>query len=104
MPEIDDGRATPKPVTVVDGVDDEPRLEHERVRDHRVVLGIGVLFDVEIFLDRSLRVGQEGPWGADGCAELLERMVGVGRDRDDARVRYCDLRVEGGELEMLLVL
>jgi putative transposase len=31
-------------------VDDEPRLQHERVRDHRVVIGVGVLLDVKVLL------------------------------------------------------
>src|SRR5262245_37222634 len=38
VPEVDDRGAPPEPVAVVDAVDDEPRLEHERVWDHRVVL------------------------------------------------------------------
>src|SRR5262249_40211802 len=38
--EVFDRRAAPEPVAVVDDVDDEPRLEHERVRDHRVVLRV----------------------------------------------------------------
>src|SRR5262245_10571599 len=51
--EVLDRRAAPEPVAVVDAVDDEPRLEHERVRDHRVVFRVGILLDVEILLDRS---------------------------------------------------
>src|SRR5262249_8969515 len=78
--------------------------EHERVRDHRVVLRVGVLLDVEVLLNGSLRVGEEGPLGSDRRPELLERVMGVGRDRCDLRVRDGDLRIEGGELQMLLVL
>ena len=48
-PEILDRRPAPVPVAVVNAVNDEPGLEHERVRHHRVVVGIGVLLDVEIF-------------------------------------------------------
>ena len=68
-----DRGAPPEPVAVVDAVDDEPGLEHERVRDHRVVLGVGVLLDVEVPLDDAPRVGEERPLGADRGAELLER-------------------------------
>ena len=103
-PEVVDRRATPEPVAVVDAVDDEPRLEHERVRDHRVVLGVGVLLDVEVLLDRPSGVGEEGPLGADRRAELLQRVVLVGRDRDDLRVGHGDLRLERRQLEVLLVL
>jgi hypothetical protein len=85
-------------------VDDEPRLEHERVRDHRVVLRVGVLLDVEVLLDRALRVGEEGPLRADRRTELLARVVVVRRDRGDLRVGDRYLRIERGELQMLLVL
>ena len=56
VPKIDDRRTPPEPVAVIDAVDHEARLEHERVRDHRIVLGVGVLLDVEIFLNLSVRV------------------------------------------------
>src|SRR6476646_2518932 len=55
----------PEPVAVVDAEDDQSRLEHERVRDHRVVVGVGVLLDVEVLLDLVASVGQEGPLCAD---------------------------------------
>src|SRR3954447_17515276 len=42
-PEVHERGRSPEPVAVVDRVDDEPRLEHERVRYHRVVVGVGVL-------------------------------------------------------------
>jgi hypothetical protein len=59
-------------------MDDQPRLEHERVGDHRVVLGVGVLLDVEVLLDDPPGVLEEGPLGADRVAELLARVVLVG--------------------------
>ena len=103
-PEVVERRPPPEPVAVVDRVDDEPRLEHERVRDHRVVVGVGVLLDVEVLLDDAPRVGEERPLGADRVAELLERVVRVGRDRGDLGVGHGDLRIVRGELEVLLVL
>src|SRR5215218_7459912 len=104
VPEVIDRGSPPEPVAVVEAVDDEPRLEHERVRDHRVVLGVGVLLDVEVLLDDAVRVREEGPLGTHRVAELLARVVGVGRDRDDRGVRDVDLGVVGRELEVLLVL
>src|SRR4029453_18469693 len=62
----------PEPIPVVDAVDDEPRLEHKSVRDHRVVFRICVFLDVEVLLDGALGVGQEGPVGADGRTELQD--------------------------------
>ena len=47
-----------------------PGLEHERVRDHRVVMGVGVLLDVEVLLHLAPGVGEERPLGADRGAEL----------------------------------
>src|SRR4051812_1220961 len=41
---------TEEPIAVVDLVDAEPWLEHHGVRDHRVVIRVRVLRDVEIFL------------------------------------------------------
>ena len=38
------------------------------------------------------------------AAELLERVMFVGRDRDHLRVGHRELRIGGGELEVLLVL
>src|SRR3954466_11134204 len=40
VPKIDDRGAAPKPIAVVDAVNYEARLEHERMRDHRIMLGI----------------------------------------------------------------
>src|SRR5215218_3890301 len=86
VPEVDDRGAAPEPVAVVDLVDHEPGLEHERVRDHRVVIGVGVLLDVEVALDDAPRVREERPLGADGRAKLLELVMLVGRDRGDLGV------------------
>ena len=54
----------------------------------------------------TIRPGSDrnGHWAPTEAAELLERVVLVGRDRGDLGVGHRDLRVEGGELEMLLVL
>ena len=68
------------------------------------MVGVGVLLDVEVLLDRSPGVGEERPLGADRRAELLQLVVLVGRDRDDLRVGHGDLRLERRQLEVLLVL
>src|SRR5208282_2912278 len=65
VPKIDDRRTAPEPVPVIDTVDHKAWLEHERVRDHRIVLGVGVLLDVEILLNRSVGVRKESPLGSD---------------------------------------
>jgi len=65
MPKVCDRRPAPKPVAVVDAVDHQAWLEHQRVRNHRIVFGVGILLDVEVLLNLSLRVGEEGPLGSD---------------------------------------
>jgi hypothetical protein len=65
--------------------------------------GVGILLDVEVLLNFSLRVGEEGPLGADRRTEFLKSMVIVGGDRGDLSVGHRDLRVERGEFQMLLV-
>jgi hypothetical protein len=44
---------------------------------------IGVLGDVEVLGDLAVRVGQEGPRGADGSPELVGLEDVVRRDGDD---------------------
>src|SRR5689334_3647959 len=56
MPQVVERGPAPEPVAVVDAVDDQPGLEHKRVRDHWVVVGVGVFGDVEVLLDRPARV------------------------------------------------
>ena len=68
------------------------------------MLGVGVLLDVQVLLDGASGVGQERPLGTDRRAELLQRVVLVGRDRDDPGVGHRDLRLERRQLQVLLVL
>src|SRR5580704_13965214 len=65
VPKIDDRWTPPEPVAVIDAVNHKARLEHERMRDHRIVLGGGVLLDVEILLNGSIGVRKECPLGSD---------------------------------------
>src|SRR3954469_25124054 len=64
VPKIDDRGATPEPIAVIDAVDHEARLEHERMRDHRIMLRICVLLDVEILLNGSFGVRKKDPLGS----------------------------------------
>jgi len=68
------------------------------------MLRVGILLDVEIFLNCSLGIRKEGPLGADRRAEFLERMMIVGGDGCYLSVRHGDLRVERRQFPMLLVL
>src|ERR1700684_3139088 len=64
VPKVGDRRAASEPVPIVDTVNHEPRLEHERVRDHWVTLGIGILRDVEILLNLSVWIRKKRPLSA----------------------------------------
>src|SRR5258708_39490749 len=46
LPKLLDGRSAKKPVTVVDLEYNEPRFEDDDMRDHRIVLRIGILGEV----------------------------------------------------------
>jgi hypothetical protein len=53
MPKINDRRTALEPVAVIDAVNDEAGFEDERVRNHRIIVWIGVLLDIEVLLDYS---------------------------------------------------
>ena len=84
-------------------MDDQSRLEHERVRNHGILLRIGVFRDVEVFLNRSSGIGEEGPLCTDRRPELLQSVVVIGGVRGNPRVCHSNFRIERGKLQMLLV-
>ena len=57
LPKLFDGRPTKKPVAIVDLENDETRFEDDDMWDHRIVLGVRVLGDVQILLNLSPRIG-----------------------------------------------
>src|SRR6478672_1653456 len=59
VPKINDRRTSPKPVAVIDAVDHQAGLEHERMRDHRIIFGVGIFLYVEILLNRSVGIGKK---------------------------------------------
>ena len=82
------------PVAVVDLVDDETGLENNRVWNHGVVGWIGVLGDVEIFLDDPSRVGEERPVGADSTTIFIRLSNIVGANRDQPAISDLELPIE----------
>jgi hypothetical protein len=64
------------------------------MRDHRIVLGVRVLGDVEILLDLSRRIGQKGPMSADAGAVLVRQKKIVGTNGDEPGVTDFHLVVK----------
>src|SRR6202521_2177851 len=57
LPKLFDGRSAKKPVAVVDLEYNETGLEDNCMGDHRIVLGVRILGDVEILLNLASRIG-----------------------------------------------
>src|ERR1700676_2172024 len=53
LPKLFDGRSTKEPVSVVDLEYDETRFEDNDMGDHRIVVRVRILGDVEILLNLS---------------------------------------------------
>src|ERR1700738_2729270 len=82
LPKLFGGRSAKKPVAVVELEYNETRFEDDDMRNHRIVLRVRVLGDVEILLNLASRIGQKGPMSADAGAVLIGRKHVVGTDRD----------------------
>src|SRR5437016_12144312 len=67
LPKLFDGRSAKKPVAVVDLEYYETRFEDDDMRDHRLVVGVRFLDDVEILLILASRIRDRDPMtgGAD---------------------------------------
>src|ERR687892_2157974 len=87
-------RSAPVPIAVVHPEDPQARLQDQGERDHRVVVGIGVLLDVEVLLDLPAWVGEERPLRPERVAELVGLHEVVGGDGDDPGVPHPELGIE----------
>jgi hypothetical protein len=67
--------AAEEPIPVVDLVYDQPRFQHDNVGNHRIVVGVGVFGNVEIFLNRSSGVAQDQCQPTPGRYDSLPRNV-----------------------------
>ncbi len=83
-----------EPVAVVDLINDKTGLEDDHVRNHWIVDRIGVFGDVEIFLNDTPRVGEEGPVGADSAAIFIGLGDIVGANRDQPAIGDLELAME----------
>ena len=75
-----------EPVAIVDLVNDKAGLQHDHVRDHGIVDGIGVFGDIEILLHNTPWVGKKGPVRAYSAAIFVRLGDVVGADRDQPAI------------------
>src|SRR5262245_38362498 len=101
LAEIFDRRAAKEPIAVVDFVDDQAGLKNNRVGDHGIVHRVGVLSDVEIFLNSAPRVGEKRPMGADGATIFVGLGDIVGANRNQAAIANLDLTMKLNQAFML---
>src|SRR5881397_676048 len=80
------GGASEEPVAVVDLVNDKAGLQHDHVRNHGIVEGVGVLRDVEVLLNDATRIREKGPMRSNSAAILVRLGDIVGRDRDQPAI------------------
>src|SRR5262249_11960979 len=92
---------TEEPVAHIDLINDETRLQYDRVGDHGIVERISVFGDVEIFLDGPTGVGEERPVSTDAAAIFIRLSDVVGAYRDQATIADLDLTMELNEPFML---
>jgi len=57
LPKLFAGRSAKKPLATINLEYNETRFEDDDMRDHRVVLGVRVLGDVEVLLNLASRIG-----------------------------------------------
>jgi hypothetical protein len=84
-------------VMVVDLINDKTGLEDNHVGDHGIVGRISVFGDIEIFLDNTRWVGEEGLVGADPAAIFIRLSDIVRADRDKPAIGNLELTMEFNE-------
>jgi hypothetical protein len=83
-------------------VDDEARLQHQRMRDHHVMLGVGIFRDVEIVLNLPFLVEKKGPVRAKLLTHVVRRVPVVGGDGDKAREADDKLGMKADQLAVMM--
>src|SRR5262249_33423553 len=75
------GRPPEEPVAHIDLVNHQAWLEDDRVWNHWIVIGIGVLGNIEILLNDAPRIGKKRPMRTDSTAKLISLSNVIGADR-----------------------
>ena len=75
-------------------MNDKAGLQHNHVRNHGIVDGIGVFGDVEILLNNATWIGEERPVGAYSAAIFVRLGDIVGADRDQPAIGNLEFTME----------
>src|SRR6267142_4818701 len=94
LAELFDRGSSEEPVAIVDLMNDKAGLQHNHVRNHGIVDGVGVFRDVEILLNNAPRIGEKGPVRPYSAAIFVRLGDIVGADRDQPAIAYLDLTME----------
>ena len=94
LAEIFRRRPAKEPVAHVKLIYNEARLEDDGMRDHRIVVRIGVFDDVEVFLNDAPWIGQKRPVGADAAPKFIRLSDIVGADCDQPAITNLQLRMK----------
>jgi hypothetical protein len=94
LAEIFDGGTAEEPVAVIDFINEKTGLKDDHVGDHGIVERVGVLGDVEIFLEDTAGIGEERPLGTDSAAVFVRLGDVVGADGNEAAVRDFKFAME----------
>jgi len=84
-------RPAEEPVSHIDLVYNESRLEDNGVWDHRIMQRIRIFGDIEIFLDFARRIGKEWPVGAGSAAKFIRLSNIVGANSDQPAIANFEL-------------
>jgi hypothetical protein len=94
LAEIFQSGTAEEPIAVVNLINDKAGLEDNHMRDHGIVEWIGVFGDVEIFLDRTPRVGEKRLVGANSAAIFICLGDIVGADGDKPTIGNLEFTME----------
>src|SRR5436305_8961231 len=64
-------RPTPEPVAIIDFVNDQPRLKHERMRNHRVMERVRIFLNIQVLLYLTPRIRKKGPLRPNGITKFV---------------------------------
>src|ERR1700675_5128190 len=93
LAEVFDCGSAREPVAVVDLVNDKAGLQHDCVWNHRIMQGVRVFGNIEVFLNYTPGVGQERPVRANSATKFISLNNIVGGDCDEPAIRNLEIAI-----------